>query len=95
MINTSVSPITCTKIESPVANCMVHTSATVCGTCDMSYFKVDDKTCKAYPTDCLSYSHTKCDSCAAGFIKNMNLYRLNLDKFETSAQKDAWWSILR
>lgn len=86
----STSPITCTKIDSPVANCMVHTSATVCGTCDFSYYKVDDKTCKAYPTDCLGYSHTKCDTCDAGYIRNVNIYWIGMYKFDTNDQRDSW-----
>ena len=58
LISTTSSPVTCTKINAPLANCMVHTSATVCQTCDLNYYKAEDGSCKAFPTGCLGYSLT-------------------------------------
>lgn len=93
-ISNNSGTISCTKIDSPKANCMTHISATVCVACDINYYLAEDKTCKAYPTDCLSYSHTQCNSCASGYIMNMNQYRKNINKFDTNTLRDSWWMIL-
>lgn len=94
LISGSSATLACTKIENPKPNCMVHLSKDVCSQCDMNYYLAEDKTCKAFPTDCLSYSLTECKSCASGYIMNKNWYRKNLDKFDTSAAKEQWWMTL-
>lgn len=77
---------------------MVHSSATECQTCDMNYYLKDSKTCTAFPTDCLGYSNTKCDTCSSSSIKreNMNdIFKNSLTSSTTDAQKDNWYYMLR
>ena len=91
LISTSGGTSACTLIASPVANCMVHSTATTCQMCDMNYYLAEDKTCKALPSDCLGYSLTQCNSCASGYIMNKNWYRNNITVMDTNVLKDSWW----